>query len=281
MIQPGTPDQIPALKAIWAASFPEDPPEAIEDFFARCFRPEECLTAFEGGEPVSMVFLLPALYQRGGKAFPVQYIYAAATLPAWRGRGIFGALLRGALEEGRRRGQFASFLHPGEPSLAAYYGRFGYRAGFRAAVDRLNREEMLTAGGSAAGIRLLAGCPDYAARRDRLLAGSGAYVKWEERLAGLAVSSAVSAGGGVLAGPDGLALCEPSGGVLAVRELLCPPQRRADYLCALAAQFDAPAYHIHRPAQAGETGETVGLIRPLHPEAEDWDAASYMGLTLE
>ncbi len=151
MIQPGTPDQIPALKAIWAASFPEDPPEAIEDFFARCFRPEECLTAFEGGEPVSMAFLLPALYQRGGKAFPVQYIYAAATLPAWRGRGIFGALLRGALEEGRRRGQFASFLHPGEPSLAAYYGRFGYRAGFRAAVDRLNREEMLTAGGSAAG----------------------------------------------------------------------------------------------------------------------------------
>lgn len=89
MIQPGTPDQIPALKAIWAASFPEDPPEAIEDFFARCFRPEECLTAFEGGEPVSMVFLLPALYQRGGKAFPVQYIYAAATLPGLAGPGDF------------------------------------------------------------------------------------------------------------------------------------------------------------------------------------------------
>ena len=35
--------------------------------------------------------------------------------------------------------------------MAAYYGRFGYRAGFRAAGDRLNRGEMLAAGGSAAG----------------------------------------------------------------------------------------------------------------------------------
>lgn len=281
MIRPGAPGQIPALKRIWAASFPEDPPKAIEDFFARCFRPEECLTAFEGGEPVSMVFLLPALYRKSGKTFPVQYIYAAATLPAWRGRGIFASLLRGALEEGRRRGQFASFLHPGEPSLASYYGRFGYRAGFRAAVERLNREELRTAGGGAAGLRRLDACRDYAARRNRLLAGSDAYVEWEERFAGLAVSSAVSAGGGVLAGPDGLALCEPSGGALEVRELLCPPERRGDYLCALAAQFDAPLYHIHRPALAGETGETVGLIKPLRPEAEDWDAASYMGLTLE
>lgn len=134
--------------------------------------------------------------------------------------------------------------------MAAYYGRFGYRAGFRAAVDRLNREEMLAAGGSAAGIRLLAGCPDYAARRDRLLAGSGAYVKWEERLAGLAVSSAVSAGGGVLAGPDGLALCEPSGGVLAVRELLCPPQRRADYLVRAGRAVRRPRVP-YPPARAG------------------------------
>ena len=31
--------------------------------------------------------------------YPVQYIYAAATLPAYRGQGLFGALLRQAHEE--------------------------------------------------------------------------------------------------------------------------------------------------------------------------------------
>ena len=142
MAELSRPDQIPALKAIWAASFPEDSHELIDRAFGRLYRPADCMVECRAGRPVSMAFLLPAVWHNGTSTYPVQYIYAAATLPAYRGQGLFGALLRQAHEEASRRGQAASFLRPGEPSLTAYYRRFGYENWFTAAVLRLSREEL-------------------------------------------------------------------------------------------------------------------------------------------
>lgn len=154
-----------------------------------------------------MAFLLPAVWHNGTSTYPVQYVYAAATLPAYRGQGLFGALLRQAHEEASRRGQAASFLRPGEPSLTAYYRRFGYENWFTAAVLRLSREELAALGGRAAGIARFSSCPDYGARRNALLAAHPCWIRWEERLAGQAVDTA----SGVLIGPDGCALCERAG----------------------------------------------------------------------
>ena len=125
MAELSRPDQIPALKAIWAASFPEDSHELIDRAFGRLYRPADCMVECRAGRPVSMAFLLPAVWHNGPCTYPVQYIYAAATLPAYRGQGLFGALLRQAHEEASRRGQAASFLRPGEPSLTADNRRCG------------------------------------------------------------------------------------------------------------------------------------------------------------
>lgn len=151
MAELSRPDQIPALKTIWAASFPEDSPELIERAFDRLYRPADCMVEFRDDQPVSMAFLLPAVWHNGADAYPVQYIYAAATLPAYRGRGLFGSLLKRAHEEALRRGQAASFLRPGEPSLTAYYRRFGYENWFAADVLRLTREELDALGGRSRG----------------------------------------------------------------------------------------------------------------------------------
>ena len=45
MAELSRPDQIPALKAIWAASFPEDSPELIDRAFGRLYRPADCMVA--------------------------------------------------------------------------------------------------------------------------------------------------------------------------------------------------------------------------------------------
>ena len=43
MAELSRPDQIPALKAIWAASFPEDSHELIDRAFGRLYRPADCM----------------------------------------------------------------------------------------------------------------------------------------------------------------------------------------------------------------------------------------------
>ena len=65
MAELSRPDQIPALKAIWAASFPEDSHELIDRAFGRLYRPADCMVECRAGRPVSMAFLLPAVWHNG------------------------------------------------------------------------------------------------------------------------------------------------------------------------------------------------------------------------
>lgn len=93
-----------ACQAIWLACFPEDTPEAPEHFFRDVLHRGEGLVYQTGGRPVSMVFMLPAELVGEDGRLPIQYIYAAATHPDYQHRGIFAALLRGALDRAAKPG---------------------------------------------------------------------------------------------------------------------------------------------------------------------------------
>lgn len=276
------PSQVPELCAIWAAAFPEDPPEAAASFFERVFRPAECLTAVVDGSPVSMVFLLPSALRAAGRTYPLQYIYAAATLPAWRGRGIFGRLLEEALAVGARQGKTASFLRPGEPSLADYYRRFGYRPFFTADV-RIPRKD--PAGRLPALRRAVP--EEYVRCREAFLLDRGipAWVHWETRLVDY-VAGTLEAPLGLYVGRDGCALCDCREGALAVLELLCPPDRRAAWVCALEAAAGLSAGTVVSPVSPEGAGIPFGMWRPLNAageelarRAEEW--RPYMGLAMD
>lgn len=277
-------EQVPALKDIWHACFPEDGPEEIARFFETLFRPEECLVRCDGGRPVSMVLLLPAVWRAGETELSAQYIYAAGTLPAYRGRGLFGALLREAHDVGRRRGAAISFLRPGEESLFAYYARFGYEPLFRAGVQRLSAAEMeaLAAGGDA----WTTYDGDYAALREQALAGyPGPHMDWGAHIAGYAADSARRLGGEVFVCRGGrypaCALCEPAGDMLFVRELLDSEGREAGFYRAACARFpQASGGIVRRPAAHG--GEAFGMLARLRPLTfPAGTAAPYMGLALD
>ena len=267
------PEQIPDLKTIWLRSFPADTEEDAEAFFQRFFQRENCLVHMEEGRPVSMTFALPAMLHAAGERYPVQYIYAASTLPEWRGRGIFGDLLEFACAEGVKRGMAASFLRPGEASLFAYYRRFDYRPFFTSTLTRMPRQE-----GCAGTVNVLA--PEaYAAARGRALAGFPAWVEWSGAQAAYAVRNVQLAGGCALESPGGCALCYPDGDILRVRELLCPLEEEPLFYTAFST-FDCSRWEIRRPG----AGEYFGMWRPLSPVCEGLLsrlAEPYMGLSLE
>lgn len=122
-------EELPRLKALWEKTF-GDPEEVVEAFFRLCCRPEGALVAAEEGKIVSMLFLLPFfLVEKGGKRHKMPYIYAFATDPAFRGRGMGQNLLKYAENVAKKWGAVGLCTLPAEPSLYDFYGKMGYGQG--------------------------------------------------------------------------------------------------------------------------------------------------------
>lgn len=270
-----------ACQAIWLACFPEDTPEAPEHFFRDVLHRGEGLVYQAGGRPVSMVFMLPAELVGEDGRLPIQYIYAAATHPDYQHRGIFAALLRGALDRAAKQGMAASFLHPGEPGLIGYYAGFGYQPFFtvsRRVLTAATEEK------TAAGKWKSVSADAYTTlRRKYLSQRNGEYVDWPERLVAYAASMAESMGGGAVADEKGnCALCEPRDGRLFVHELLCPEICREEAVRELLGRFGCCKAEVLSPPTAEK--EVYGLWCPLSGEGDKRQLAArepYMGMALE
>ena len=276
------PDWLPALKGLWLSSFPGDTPEDVEAFLESNFQAENCFVALEGTVPVSMTFALPARFHGEGNSFPVQYIYAACTRPESRGQGIFSGLLRYALEQGESRGQAASFLRPGEISLTAYYGRFGYRPFFTNCTRVIEKNCLPSVEGQNGSCRRISP-EDYAAVRNSCLQENAAWVEWTQRQAAYAARNAERAGGGGWRNDGACLLCEPKETELFVRELIGKPEDATALLACVAADFTAARLRVSGPAE-GSDAECFGLWRPLSSEGDRLcrlAGSAYMGLSLE
>lgn len=244
-------DDLAAIRAIWSAAFPEDTADDRDRFLRTVRLSEECLVAAEDGVPVSMVFTLPVTY--GERR--LQYIYAAATLPSHRGRGIFGDLLQTALTQARKQGYAASFLRPAEPSLVTYYARFGYRP-WRGC-------HTVSGESQAAGERVTVLSPDAFVQRRAALLPRDAVV-WEPRFAAYAAEC-----GTALGTESAVALCHTQDGTLYIKELLGDADP-----AALSAAVGCDRF-VWR--QAGGD-EPFMLWLPFETMSE---AAPYVGLALD
>jgi predicted N-acetyltransferase YhbS len=248
-----------ALTAVWQHAFPEDTAEEIADFLAKVTLAEECLVAVEDGAVVSMVFLLPAMLQ-GETPLPLQYIYAAATLPSHRGRGIFGALLKQALVVARQRGQVASFLRPAQPSLCHYYAAFGYEPFFY--CDRLCG----AAASSPMRVKRVS-AEEYV--KFRTMIAPPLAVEWPARLLDNTVIT-----------ENACAVCVPDGTRLLIRELCCADGQYEKTCAALAHHFGCDTYESRIPAtKAGE--QPFGLLCPLQSMTTSVTSPPYMGVALD
>ena len=129
------------LRVLWAKSFP-DPQAVINFFFQYRYRADQCLALVRENRVISALHLLPAQIVTENGRSPVQYIYAAATLPEYRNTGCMTQLLKAAEDLGTSRGIPFTALVPSVQSLFPYYERSGFVPYFETRTVRVSKEEL-------------------------------------------------------------------------------------------------------------------------------------------
>ena len=127
---------LPALTELWLTCFDESR-EAVELFFKRNLSDTHGYLAEHENQIVAALYLIDCTLC-GKKA---HYLCGAATLPAYRGKGIMSALVEFALDDAKKRGDSFSALLPADDGLYNFYARLGYVPIGSAACVSLNAEK--------------------------------------------------------------------------------------------------------------------------------------------
>lgn len=117
-----TPQQIGVLRNLWKEVF-ADSDEFLDAFFSTAFSPLRCRCAVEQGETVGMLYWFDLLCGSRKMA----YLYAVATHPGHRGKGICRKLMADTHAMLSSQDYAGAVLVPQEPGLRQMYAGFGYQ----------------------------------------------------------------------------------------------------------------------------------------------------------
>ena len=279
MIRPAKAGDERGLRRIWAECF-GDPEAYVDFFFQNAFEPEKTLVCEEGGAPCAMLFLLDCSVWIGGREVPAAYLYAAATLPAYRSRGIMGRMIGYAADYVRSCGYGGIVLVPAEPGLFDYYGRFGFQTCF---YDVL---EELVSGGEPSGAAGPSADPaDFSAleqMRRTVLKECGGMM-WNGRQFDYALREHLFTGGRIFQTQEGYALYHCAGDVCSVDEMIALPGREQALKQALCSAVPVSRFRIVHPCGEGWEARPRGMLLDFnHIFANPRTPAGhpYIGLTL-
>lgn len=178
-------EQLPALRALWQEAFGDG--EAFLDAFEQtAFHEERCRCVTVDGRTVAALYWFDCAY---GDA-RVAYLYAIATVKAYRGRGLCAALMEDTHRHLNALGYEGAILVPGSKKLFAFYEKFGYRTCSHVA------EVSCRPSADALSVRRI-GIEEYAALR-RLLLPEGGVLQENENLRFLQTQATLYAGEGFL-----------------------------------------------------------------------------------
>ena len=111
-----------SLKELWKTVF-GDPDSFIDTFFRVAYSPDRCRYIEEAGRAISALYWFDCRYE-GGK---LAYIYAVATDPEHRGKGLASQLLTDTHNHLKAAGYAGAVLKPAN-GLFPFYGKLGYVA---------------------------------------------------------------------------------------------------------------------------------------------------------
>jgi len=151
----------------------------------------------QNGVLTAMAFLLPGALVLREESHPATYVYAVATLPEYRGRGIAAALMQRAAEIAREEGQAALCLLPGSEGLYDYYAKLGYSVGFSRQVFDF-----------PAGSKQAAFDPNLAAKHRKACWNELGYFAWLPPLLDYMAKEHIFRGGEILPEESGYAFVE-------------------------------------------------------------------------
>ena len=116
---------IPALRHIRKICFGDDD-AYLDRYFSTRFTEHNTLVYLVDNALIASLTILDAEVISPERTFSVAYIYAVATLPEFRKKGIAEALSHHADKVLQERGEKASMLVPSSAALFDYYAKLGY-----------------------------------------------------------------------------------------------------------------------------------------------------------
>ena len=127
-IKYSVPADVGQIKNLMKSVF-EDENDFLDRFF-NLFYHDNVLVSEVNGTIVSMAFLLPNTIRINGKLLPMTYLYACATHPEHRGRGLMSQIIAKAYDDVCKRGEAGLLLLPANESLYHYYSGLGFKTSF-------------------------------------------------------------------------------------------------------------------------------------------------------
>ena len=246
VIRPIEAGDLPGLRRLWLEAF-GDPEPMIDAFYRLLPEMGSGLCAAAGAEVVGFSHLITglALERPGQKRENAGYLYAVAVDPAWRDRGLGGALSRAGFALGKAQGLKLLCLQPADEGLFAWYDK---RLGTGCALRR--RKELLPAGEAQPCMALSP--TDFRFWREQLLRGRPHLVLGDGALRYQHSLLRCFGGGFYLIG-DAVAAVDRDGDTLRIPELLCArPEERPALAAALAASLGASRALLCTADPAGE-----------------------------
>ena len=124
------PKDIPRQRELWQLAFGDDG-AYVDNFYHTYYKPERMLMLEEDGVVQAMTAWFDTTFAVPGRGeYRAAYLYAVATHPEARGRGLAERLLSDADGFFRSWGISAVTTKPAEPSLHQFFGRNGFRECF-------------------------------------------------------------------------------------------------------------------------------------------------------
>lgn len=209
-----TPQQLPELRRLWKAAF-GDTEEFLDGFYRAAYSPRRCRCVTAEGQVAAALYWFETVCD-GRK---LAYLYAVATDPTFRNRGLCRALIgdTGALL--KEQGVDGLLLVPENAELARMYEKMGFRPCCSVS------EFTCTAGKKPARLRKIS--KDEYARLRRQLLPEGGVVQEGAELTFLAARA------GLYAGDGWIAAAEQEDGKLHCHELLGDVEAAPEILRAL------------------------------------------------
>lgn len=116
-----SPALLPQLRALFKTAF-GDSDDWLDRFFSLGYSPDRCRCVLEDGRVLAALYWFDAALE--GR--PLAYLYAVATDPCARNRGLCRALMEDTKALLSRRGYAGILLKPADEGLRQMYARMGY-----------------------------------------------------------------------------------------------------------------------------------------------------------
>ena len=231
-------DDREGIIALWQEAF-GDSREAVEMFLNNRYLPQNTLVAEENGKIASMLFLLDGEVKAYDKLLKAYYLYAAATLKEFRGKGIMAQMLREAEKLAQSGGVDLICLKPAEESLYRFYEKHGYKTVFSIKTVTLIADYSSVT--DVSGI-----CPNIFAARETAFAGLDRFI-WSKEAIDYAINQHKFYGGKVFDNREGYCLYSTDGNICFVKEFCFTSQNASKVLTQIAAAEQIKEFRIELP----------------------------------